>query len=141
MKNLKTKKKNVLKKTSKRGGNIGVNQYNKSSEPENTLSYIERHKQLMQNDTFNKIPSKVVLLFEELVIEYINVLGRLLGVDISNPQDINSKLEEIKVIVTDPEIREKVKIIVERMVIIMNIALDAMEPYSFHSEFYNFLWS
>lgn len=133
---MKTKKKKYnFKKTSKNGGNngenIGVNQYNKlKNDAGNVLNYIdERDKQLMQN-TFNKISSKVVILFEELLVEYINVLGRLLGVDISNPQDINSKLEEIRVIVTDPEIREKVKIIVERMVIIMDIALDAMEPYS-----------
>lgn len=72
---------------------------------------------------------KMAYLMEGILIESINQLSKILGVDISDPKQVKRRLEEIKVLLMDPEIRAKVIIIVERLAIISEIALEAAEPY------------
>jgi hypothetical protein len=77
----------------------------------------------------DKLIHRILTLIEGLILESLDKLGSLLGVDVSNPQEVNAKLDEIKVIVTDPEIQEKVRIIVSKISILVSIAFEAAEPY------------
>lgn len=76
-----------------------------------------------------KLINKVLLLIEGLIIESIDKLGNIIGLDVSDPQQVNAKLAEIQVIMSDPEINEKVRIIVGKIGILLSIALEAAEPY------------
>ena len=52
----------------------------------------------------------------------------MLGVDGSNPQQINAKIDEIKRAVSDPETKEKVQVIASKISILVSIAFEAVEP-------------
>lgn len=80
-------------------------------------------------DFTGKLINRVLLLIEGLIIESIDKLGNVIGIDVSDPQQVNAKLAEIQVIISDPEINEKVRIIVGKMGILLSIALEAAEPY------------
>ena len=80
-------------------------------------------------DFTDKLINRILLLIEELIIKSIDQLGYIIGFDVSNPQQVNAKLEEIKVILTDPEINEKVRIIVGNISVLLFIALEAAQPY------------
>ena len=77
----------------------------------------------------NKLIHRVLLLIEGLILESIDQLGNTLGLDVSNPQQVNAKLDELKIIVSDPETQEKVRIIVGKMGILLSIAFEAVDPY------------
>ena len=130
-------KNNYKNKSKKLKKNIKTRRYygGAITNPQDILNSIENKSNEVRSK--NSVPNfggiifgKVFKLLEGLLVEYINKIALLLGVDISNPQQVNEKLEKIKIILSDPEIREKVKIIVERIVIIMEIAIEAAEPYA-----------
>ena len=77
----------------------------------------------------NKLIHRVLLLIEGLILESIDQLGNTLGLDVSNPQQVNAKLDELKILVSDPETQEKVRIIVGKMGILLSIAFEAVDPY------------
>jgi hypothetical protein len=76
-----------------------------------------------------KLINRTLLLIEGLIIESIDQLGYSIGIDVSNPEQVNAKLEEIKVIISDPEINEKVRIIVGKISVLLSVALEAAQPY------------
>lgn len=79
---------------------------------------------------FNSILiNRVLLLIQGLILESIAQLGNVIGVDVSDPRQVKAKLEEIQVLLSDPEINEKVRIIVGKMSVLITIALEAAEPY------------
>jgi hypothetical protein len=73
--------------------------------------------------------NRLLLLIESLIIKSIDQLGNVVGVDVSDPKQINAKLEEIEVIISDPEIHEKVVSIVEKINMLLYVALEASKPY------------
>lgn len=79
---------------------------------------------------FNSILiNRILLLIQGLVLESIDQLGNVIGIDVSDPRQVKAKLEEIKVILSDPEINEKVRIIVGKISVLLTVALEAAEPY------------
>jgi hypothetical protein len=101
---------------------------NKKSHTRKKNLYVGGQQQPTQGFT-DKLIHRILTLIEGLILESTDTLGMLLGVDVSNPQQVNAKLDEIKVIVTDPEIQEKVRIIVSKISILVSIAFEAAEPY------------
>lgn len=73
--------------------------------------------------------NRMLTLIEGLILKSTDELGSLIGVDVSNPQNINEQLDEIKDAVTDPEIQEKVRVIASKISILVSIAFEAAEPY------------
>jgi len=130
---IKTKKGKTNKKKRQ---NKKTRRYYGGANPQDILNSIENKSNNPTSKTglgilsFGKIIyEKFFQLLAALLMEYINKLGLILGVDISNPQQVSDKIENIKIILSDPEIREKVKVIVEKILVIMQIALEASEPY------------
>jgi len=103
---------------------------NKKSNTRKKKVYIGGQQQSQPTQGFtNKLIHRILTLIEGLILESTDTLGNLLGVDVSNPQQVNAKLDEIKVVVTDPETQEKVRIIAAKMSILVSIAFEAAEPY------------
>lgn len=81
------------------------------------------------SDFTDKLINRTLVLTEGLIIESIDKLGNVIGIDVSDPKQVNEKLDEIQVLISDPEINEKVRIIVEKISILLDVALEAAEPY------------
>lgn len=81
------------------------------------------------SDFTTQLINRILVLVEGIVLEYIDQLGNVIGVDVSDPRQVNAKLDEIRVVLSDPEINEKVRIIVGKMSVLLTIALEAAEPY------------
>jgi hypothetical protein len=73
--------------------------------------------------------NRLLLVIEGLIIKSIDQLGNVIGIDVSDPKQVNAKLDEIKVIISDPEIHEKVVSIVEKINMLLYVALEAAQPY------------
>jgi hypothetical protein len=72
---------------------------------------------------------KTTDLVEGLTIKGIEHLAILLGVDLSNSQSINTKLEEIKLALIDPRNKEKVKEIISEAAKVGAVAIEAADPF------------
>jgi hypothetical protein len=81
------------------------------------------------SDFTAKLINRILLLVEGLILESIGKLGNVIGIDVSNPNQVNAKLDEIKVIVADPETNEKVRVIVDKISVLLFVALEAAQPY------------
>ena len=68
-------------------------------------------------------------LLEGLSIKGIDHLALLLGVDLYSSQDINEKLEKIKIALADPRNKEKVREIVSEAAKVGSVALEAASPF------------
>jgi hypothetical protein len=68
-------------------------------------------------------------LAEGLTIKGIEHLGILLGVDLSNTQSINEKLNQIKIALADPKNKEKVKEIVSEAAKVGAVAIESASPF------------
>lgn len=69
-------------------------------------------------------------LAEGLTLNAIEDTGKLLGVDLSNPEETSRKLDEIKEVISSPETAEKVNEIVGEAAVVGAIALEAAEPFT-----------
>jgi hypothetical protein len=76
-----------------------------------------------------KLINKILILVESMILKLIDKLGYVIGLDISDPTKVSEKIEAIQGILLDPEINEKVRIIVGKIGVLLTIALDAAEPY------------
>jgi hypothetical protein len=81
------------------------------------------------SDFTSKLINRILLLVEGLILESIGKLGNVIGIDVSNPNQVNAKLDEIKVIVADPETNKKVRVIVDKISVLLFVALEAAQPY------------
>ena len=80
-------------------------------------------------DFTEQLINRILLVIEGLIIKSIDQLGNVIGIDVSDPKQVNAKLDEIEVIISDPEIHEKVVSIVEKMNMLLYVALEAAKPY------------
>jgi len=108
------------------GGNDLLNKDVNASEIMNEIK-----KERKFNLNLGNIPvfKKTSELVEGLTIKGIEHLGLLLGVDLSNPQSINEKLEKIKIALTDPKNKEKIQEIVNEAAKVGVVAIEAAEPF------------
>jgi hypothetical protein len=81
------------------------------------------------SDFTDKLINRILILIEGLILESIGQIGNIIGVDVSDPKQVNAKLDEIKVIVSDPEINQKVRVIVDKISALLFVALEAAQPY------------
>lgn len=72
---------------------------------------------------------KTTDLLEGLTLKGIERLGLLLGVDLSNANNINEKLEQIKIVLSDPKNKEKIKEIVKELAENGAVMLEAASPF------------
>ena len=68
-------------------------------------------------------------LLEGLTIKGIERIGLLLGIDLASSQDVNEKLEKIKVAFADPRNKEKVRQIASEAAKVGAVALEAASPF------------
>lgn len=73
--------------------------------------------------------NKASLLAESVAVKTIENIGLLLGVDLSNTQDINGNLDKIKLALSNPETKEKIRSIVGQISEILAVALEAAGPF------------
>lgn len=69
-------------------------------------------------------------LAEGLTLNAIEDTGKLLGVDLSNPEETSRKLDEIKEVISSPENVEKVNEIIGEAAVVGAVALEAAEPFT-----------
>ena len=69
-------------------------------------------------------------LAEGLTLNAIEDTGKLLGVDLSNPEETSRKLDEIKEVISSQENVEKVNEIVGEAAVVGAVALEAAEPFT-----------
>jgi len=77
----------------------------------------------------SKLINRLLLLIEGMILKSIDKLGHVIGIDLSDPKQVSEKIAEIQGIIADPEINEKVRIIVDKIGILLSVALEAAEPY------------
>jgi hypothetical protein len=108
------------------GGNDLLNKDVNATEIMNEIK-----KERKFNLNLGNIPvfKKTSELVEGLTIKGIEHLGLLLGVDLSNPQGINEKLEKIKIALADPKNKEKIQEIVNEAAKVGVVAIEAAEPF------------
>ena len=68
-------------------------------------------------------------LVDAVALQSVEGVGNLLGVDLTNPEQTDKKLEEIKENLTDPENVERIKEIAEGASEVGQIALEASQPF------------
>jgi len=68
-------------------------------------------------------------LAEGLIIKGVDEIGLLLGVDLYSSQSIADKLEEIKLVITDPKNKEKLREIVSEAAKVGSVAIEAATPF------------
>ena len=79
-------------------------------------------------DFTEKLINRLLLVIEGLLIKSIDQLGNVIGLDVSDPKQVSAKLEEIEVIISNPEIHEQVVSIVEKINMLLYVALEAAKP-------------
>lgn len=72
---------------------------------------------------------KASILAEGIAIKTIEAIGNLLGIDLSDTQDISGNLDRIKVALSNPENREKIREIIGQVSEILAVALEAASPF------------
>lgn len=120
----KRKKRNVTFKM--KGGNNNMNNMNIASS-NNLLNQVknERSFSLGKSDLFQKTSE----IAQSIAIKTIENIGALLGIDLTNPQDIQQNLDKIKNALANPANKEKIKQIIGQISEILNIALEAASPF------------
>jgi len=122
----KTKRHKFLRKTRLIGGDDSTI-YDKNANE--IMNEVKKERKI--NFDLGNLPviKKSRELLEGLSIKGIENLGLLLGVDLYSSQDINEKLEKIKVALADPRNKEKVREITSEAAKVGNIALEAATPF------------
>jgi hypothetical protein len=135
----KSKKRVSYKKTKRRrynptmkllGGYINNsinNNVDNDMAPNEVLDEVKKEREF--NLANSPILQKTGELAEGIAVKTIENIGLLLGIDLSNPQDINGNLDKIKLALADPETREKIKSIIGEISEILAIALEAAGPF------------
>ena len=80
-------------------------------------------------DSVGSVADKANDLVDAVALNSIEGVGNLVGADLTNPQETEEKLEQIKETLTDPENVEKMKEIVEGASEVGQVALEASKPF------------
>ena len=122
----KTKRNKFIRKTRLIGGDeSSINDRNANE----IMNEVKKERELNFNLGDLPVLKKSRELVEGLAIKGIEHIGLLLGVDLSNSQDINEKLEKIRIAFADPKNKEKVREIVSEAAEVGNVALEAALPF------------
>lgn len=122
----KTKRNKFIRKTRLIGGDeSSINDRNANE----IMNEVKKERELNFNLGDLPVLKKSRELVEGLAIKGIEHIGLLLGVDLSNSQDINEKLEKIRIAFADPKNKEKVREIVSEAAEVGNVAIEAALPF------------
>ena len=91
--------------------------------------YVGGEEKPPPSDFTVQLINRILILVEGLILESIGQLGNVIGIDVSDPKQVNAKLDEIQVIVSDPETKEHVRVIVDKISVLLYVALEAAQPY------------
>ena len=133
--NVKNESNNINESSLKNDKNISINNSNSD------LSQIENiKKEIQSEDSFknllpninlgdSKILDKATNLAEGLGVKTLENASNLIGIDITNPQQTNQKLEQIKQTLTNPENINKFKEITSNIAEIGAVGIEASKPF------------
>lgn len=118
---MKTRKNRTVKKKYYGGtDNSSINDIMRQVKKEDTVHF---------NLGNSPIIAKISNLLTGLTIKGIERLGGLLGVDLSNKENINKKLDQLRVVLADPRNKEKVKQIISEAARTGALMLEAAAPF------------
>lgn len=106
-----------------RGGNLD----NNTETPKEVLDEVKREHEFSLSAA--PVLQKTSELAEGVALKTIENIGMLLGVDLSNPRDINGNLDKIKVALSNPETKEKIRSIIGQISEILGVAIEAASPF------------
>ena len=82
-----------------------------------------------ENNLTMELINTVITFYEALFIQGINTIGNLIGVDLTNEQEVKNKLSNIKNTLSNPELHREVYVVLEKMVVIGSIFYDVLKPH------------
>jgi hypothetical protein len=104
----------------------GNSLYNKET-PNQVLDEVKREHEF--NLSTAPILQKTSELAEGVALKTIENIGLLLGIDLSNPEDVNGNLDKIKLALSNPETKEKIRSIIGQVSEILGVAIEAASPF------------
>jgi hypothetical protein len=115
------KNKNILN-----GGNVLSNNNN----PSQIMNEVKKERKFNVASLGN-IPvfKKTGELAEGLTLKGVEQMGSLLGVNLSDSRNVNEKLGQIKMALSDPKNKEKIKEIVSEAAAVGAVAIEAASPF------------
>ena len=132
----KTKYNNVNKRNTKRNKynykNIiitGGDDLSTDKKANRIMDEIKKERKINFNLENFPVFKKTSELAGALILKGIEDIGKLLGVDLSNTQNISEKLEQIKVALADPRNKEKMREIINEASKIGAVAIEAASPF------------
>jgi hypothetical protein len=114
-----------------KAGNMGINlgisdMYNETGKlVDETIGTTVR----VIDESFGEAGTMGVALTEGVAVNTMEVMGDLVGVDVTNPAEIGKKLDNIKESISDPENQQKMTEIVGEAAKVAGIAVKASEPF------------
>lgn len=125
-------KKRQYKKMKKRKYNstfkyMGGNLNNNTETSNELLNEVKKEHEF--NLSASPILQKTSELAQGIALKTVENIGMLLGIDLSNPQDINGNLDKIKIALSDPETKEKIRAIIGQISEILGVAIEAASPF------------
>ena len=105
-----------------------INGSSSSEQADSILNNIQNKHSPIENDE-NKAQTIISNLITNVMISSIENIAGLMGVDITNADQTNEKLAQIKESLTDPENLEHMVIIISNSAEIAGVAIEALKPY------------
>jgi len=117
------------------GGNVLSNNSNNSNNannanPSQIMNEVKKERKFNVASLGN-IPvfKKTGELAEGLTLKGVEQMGSLMGVNLSDSRNVNEKLDQIKMALTDPKSKEKIKEIVSEAAAVGAVAVEAASPF------------
>ena len=136
MKVTKKTKHNVNKKNTKRNKYnyknimiVGGDDLSSDKRADKIMDEVKKERKSSFNLENFPVLKKTSELAGGLILKGIEDIGKLLGVDLSNTQNINEKLEQIKVALADPKNKEKMREIINEASKFGAVAIEAASPF------------
>jgi len=134
------RKRRIIRKTKMSNKNYKYNQYKNRLTGGNVLSNDNSASQIMNEvknerkfniDSLGNFPlfKKTGELAEGLTLKGVERVGSLMGINLSDSRSINEKLDQIKLALSDPKNKEKIKEILGEAAKVGAVAVEAARPF------------
>ena len=119
------KKYNTLKSASKKR----KNKRTKYTLKKRNTKFMGGSYNSTENNFTMKLINTVIIFYEALFIQSMNTISRVIGIDITNEELVKNKMNNIKNILSNPQIHNDIYVIAQNMVIIGGIFYEALKPH------------
>ena len=123
-------KRTIKRKNKKRGGS---NPNIDNEKAKRILENIQENRKIENAQTIEQMKQTVnstINLINGSIENAIVNIGNKIGVDITNPENIQRNLEKIKEALNDPETREKMKEIIYDTSIYLGVIMESAQPFT-----------